>query len=203
MNVTKLSPRNVKRLGLIVVLLVVLIIAVEGSLTLLRRREVRAAISIESGLPTPTQTPVGHVPTPTAEGATPEPAITALLMTDDGSVLVRVNWMYNIGPRFPLTTIHALAVDGRSQIVASDQWQIDCGNSTLTCEGSTLLTLRFGVKVAPTGTPATATPATTPLPTNDGRWPIGEYSIVVTRTYLGFDPVEVTRERVVIAPSQP
>lgn len=203
MNVTKASPFNAKRLGVIAVLLIVLIIAFEGSLTLLRRREVRASISVESRLPTRTPTPVGQVATPMPEGAPPEPTISALLMTDEGSVLVRVNWAYSIGPRFPLTTIHALAVNGSDQIVSSDRWQINCGDSTLSCDGTTLLMLRFGVKAAPTGTPATATPASTPGTPNDGRWPRGEYTIIVTRAYQGFDPVEVTRERVVIASSQP
>lgn len=193
---------DAKRLSLIALLLVIAILAVEGSLALLRRRDVMAAIRVESLLPTPTATPPGQQPTATPEGTTtPDPQITALLMSDDGRVLVDVRWAYNIGPRFPQTYIRAMAIDQNQRVVASDGLVINCGSATLTCDGNQRLTLRYGARAAEfEATTSPGTPPALPTPTSaEVRWPAGEYQVLVTRAYQGFAEVQVSRQMLFVS----
>ena len=185
---------DAKRLGLIALLLVILIIGIEGTLTLLRKRDVSASITVVSQRPTATPTVLGQVP---PNGATPDPFAVGLIMTDDGSVVVKATWAYSIGPRFPQTTIRALAFDKDNQVVASASQFVDCSSSTLSCDGTTTLTLRYG-ELAQPDSATTRTPAPPPAATT-GRWPLGDYTILVTRAYEGFNAVDVAREKITVA----
>ncbi|MBX3063115.1 MAG: hypothetical protein KF726_09070 [Anaerolineae bacterium] len=181
-----LTPRTLAIIGVVGVLLV---IGIEGTLTLLRKRIITASISVESDLPTPTPTPTGA---PTQEG-TPDPQLSALTMGADGIVIAEVTWNYAIGPRFPVTIVHASALDSQNQVVASDQHVIDCGRDTLSCAGTITFRLLYGV-IADTS--ATGTPAPTPTST---EWSPGTYTVLITRAYVGFNAVEVARENIFVA----
>jgi hypothetical protein len=182
---------DAKRLGIIALFLVILVIGIEGTLTLLRKRDVSASISVVSQRPTATPTVLGQ-----ANGATPDPLTVGLIMTDDGSVVVRATWAYSIGPRFPQTTIRALALDKDNQVVASASQFVDCSASTLSCDGNAVLSLRYGEMAQP-DSETTRTPQPTPSAT--GRWPLGDYTILVTRAYEGFNAVDVAREKITVA----
>lgn len=185
---------DAKRLGLIALLLVILIIGIEGTLTLLRKRDVSASIAVVSQRPTATPTPLGQV-----SDATLDPATVGLIMTDDGNVVVTATWAYSIGPRFPQTTIRAIAFDQANEIVASASQFVDCSASTLNCDGTTVLTLRYGEMAQPDSA-TTRTPQPTLSATiAAGRWPLGTYTILVTRAYEGFNAVDVARENIVVA----
>jgi hypothetical protein len=186
---------DAKRGGIIALILVIAVIGIEGTLTLLRKRDVSASITVVSLRPTATPTPLGQVP----QNGTPDPATVGMIMSDDGSVVVNVQWAYNIGPRFPQTTIRAVALDAANNTVASASQFVDCGNNTLDCSGNSVLTLRYGELAAEQSIPTiTATPTTVEAP-SAGRWPLGEYTVLVTRAYEGFSAVEVKRDKIVVA----
>ena len=187
---------DAKRGGVIALILVVLVIGIEGTLTLLRKRDVSASISVVSLRPTATPTSLGHAQ---PNGATPDPVTVGLIMTDDGNVIVNATWAYSIGPRFPQTVIRAVAIDQNTQVVASASQFVDCSSSTLSCDGKAVLTLQYGVLAQP-DSQTRRTPVPTATATlSTGRWPLGEYTILVTRAYEGFDAVEVAREKIVVA----
>ena len=61
---------DAKRAGLLALILVVIVFCIEGTLTLLRKRDVSASISVMSQRPTRTPTPIGAgIPL----SATPDP----------------------------------------------------------------------------------------------------------------------------------
>lgn len=182
-----LTPRTLAIIGAVGVLLV---IGIEGTLTVLRKRIVTAAITVQSDLPTPTPTPTGA---PTQEG-TPDPQLSALTMDADGTVIAEVTWNYSIGPRFPVTVVHASALDSQNQVVASDQQVIDCGQNTLSCEGTISFELHYGV-IADSAA-GTSTPEPTPT---SSAWTPGTYTVLVTRAYVGFNAVEVARQNIYVA----
>ncbi|MBX3082766.1 MAG: hypothetical protein KF716_14095 [Anaerolineae bacterium] len=187
---------DAKRGGLIALVLVILVLGIEGTLTLLRKRDVSASIAVVSLRPTATLTPVGRA---LPSDATPDPATVGLIMTDDGSVVVNIMWAYNIGPRFPQTILRAVALDKESQVVASASQFVDCSGSTLDCNGNAVLTLRYG-EMAPPDNATTHTPVPTASATlSTGHWPLGEYTVLVTRAYEGFSAVEVARDKIVVA----
>ena len=187
---------DAKRGGVIALILVVLVIGVEGTLTLLRKRDVSASISVVSLRPTATPTPIGQAQ---PNGATPDSVTVGPIMTDDGNVIVNAAWAYSIGPRFPQTVLRAVAIDSNNQVVASASQFVDCSSSTLSCDGTAVLTLQYGILAQPDSR-TTRTPVPTATATlSAGRWPLGEYTILVTRAYEGFDAVEVAREKIVVA----
>lgn len=172
-----------KRVGLWILLIAGGIFSVELTLSILRTRSVDAAIRIEG------TAPVEVAPTGESGGAAiPESGqAPALALAPDGSVLVDLTWTYRIGPRFPMTTLRAEAVDEGGQVVAAQTHTLDCGSNTLDCSGSTMLRLRYGV----------TTEAGNAVP-----WPVGTYSIQVTRTDAGFKATPVLTRPVVVAASQ-
>jgi hypothetical protein len=178
-------------------LLVVFILLLEGSLTILRRRELTAAINVTSSLPTRTPTPTG-----TWQTGTPAPINTNLEMTPDGQVLVNLRWAYRIGPRFPRTIIRVQALNEGSIVVASANYLVNCGTEALLCEGSSTVALRFGVRVDVTPTPtsgpsAAGTPSSTPSVADQG-WKTGTYTIEVLRSDEGFAPTQVSRQTIYV-----
>lgn len=171
----------VKRIGLIFVVAVVAVIVIEGALSILRSRDITAIVSVDGP-------PVENLPTAEASaGATPDPAaVTALIMSDKGNVLVEVGWVYRIGPKFARTLIRAEAINDKKEVVAAEEFTVDCGTATLQCEGSTILTLNFGRL-----TTATAEPVS-------GEWSAGEYTIRVTRAFAGLATAIVTEQTVIV-----
>jgi hypothetical protein len=112
-------------------------------------------------------------------------------MTGDGRVLVDIVWNYRIGPRFPATTVRAVAMNKDQQVVAAATQTFDCGSEPLNCTGKLSLMLTYGTL---TGTPA---PDTTPIPPGSA-WPVGSYNVVVTRAFTGLASVEVTRQSILV-----
>lgn len=181
---------NPRTAGLLIGLLVLVILLFEGSLALLRTRDVRASVSVQSNIPTATPTPrlVGQ---PTF---TPDPLAASLRMTGDGRVLVDIDWSFRIGPRFPATTVRAVALTDDQRVVASAEYTFDCGSEPLNCTGKNTLTLTYGTLSEADGTP---TPGVTPIPPGS-EWPVGSYTVVVTRAFTGLADVEVSRQSILV-----
>jgi hypothetical protein len=168
-----------KRLGIAAVLIAGLVIGIEGMLTLLRQWNVAAKIEAHNPLSpsaAATATAVAAALSPEAAAAL---ADSTLMLGPDGTVVVQVNWDYRIGPRFPTTIVQAEALDASSKIVASTKYTIDCGSSSLQCDGATPISLEYGV-IDTKGTRS--------------AWPPGTYTIRVTRAYVGYSP-KVVSER--------
>lgn len=167
-----------KRLGIAAILVAGLVIGIEGTLTLLRQWNVAATIEVQdSQSPTVSATATAIAALPTADGAGPAANSSTLLIGPEGTLLVRVNWDYRIGPRFPTTVVQAEVLDGQSKIVSSSKHSIDCSSSSLQCDGTVPMSLEFGV-VDKKGTRS--------------AWPPGEYTIRVTRSYIGYSPKVIT-----------
>jgi len=88
------------------------------------------------------------------------------------TLVTTIQWTYRIGPRFPVTTIRAAVQDESGKTVAATSHTIQCGSDALSCVGDTPLALTFGV-VDGAGTAT--------------QWPIGRYTVTVTRTYAGVE----------------
>ncbi len=162
-------------LGCFTVVVIVCIFSIEGTLALLRQRNVEATLEIQNAAgvtatPTPEPTPGG------AAQSTPAPGSNVLTMAVDETLVVHVHWDYRIGPRFPDTTIQAIAQDSNNQIVASNSYMIQCGAETINCSGDQRLPLNFGVKDS-SGTAA--------------NWPAGTYTVVVTSAIADLKPTQL------------
>jgi hypothetical protein len=168
-----------KRLGIAAILVAGLVIGIEGTLTVLRQWNVAAKIEAHN----PQSPSVSATATAIAASLSKEEATAlasaTLVIGPDGTVLVRVNWDYRIGPRFPMTVVQVEALDQSSKIVALTKYTIDCGTSSLQCDGTTPISLEHGV-VDKKGTRS--------------AWPPGDYTIRVTRAYVGYTP-KVVSER--------
>ncbi len=155
-----------KRLGLAVIVVAAMIFGTESVLALLRQRNVTVVIEVKDQQP--------NAPTP---DAAPPDRSGGMTIKPDSALVARVAWDYKIGPRFPETIVHANVTDrATGKIVASGEYKINCGTETLNCGGMTPVPLDFGVE------------------NNQGTraaWPVGDYTVQVTRTFVGFKPVSL------------
>lgn len=175
----------VKRLGLLTVLAIIFVFSIEGILTLLRQRNLDVTIYVTDANGNALNVTQASTQTP-EPGATPKPASTQLILKPENSLWVRVGWMYHIGPRFPETLINADVFDKDGQVVASNSYKIDCGSASLDCTGDYPLSLDYGV--------------TTGADRQKERkpWAIGEYTVQVSRTYVGFNPAVIKRQTILV-----
>jgi len=164
-----------KRAGLLAAILFILIIGIEGTLSLVRQRNLYFEFRTEGTQPAlaglPTATP-GPSPVPggnTAAGTSNAPAAGSIIISTDGAVLIDMSWDYRIGPRFPITRVRAQVATKVGDPVASGVFTIDCGTETLSCKGNHTFSLRFGLV---DGQPA---------PSEQKPWPVGEYVLRLTR----------------------
>lgn len=159
----KLDP---KRAGLIAFLLITFILILEITLSALRNRTIEIAFRVEGEIPQAAAAP----------NATPAPgqapAQDVLFLAPSSALVTTVQWTYRIGPRFPVTTIRATVQDEGGNTVAAASHTIQCGADALSCVGDTPLALAFGV-IDGAGSAA--------------QWPIGRYTVTVTRTYSGVE----------------
>ncbi len=159
----KIDP---KRAGLIAFVLIAFILTLEITLSALRNRTIEIVFHVEGEIPQ-----VAAVPEATP--APDQPTATEVLFIGPSSTLVTtIQWTYHIGPRFPVTTIRAAVQDESGKTVAATSHTIQCGSDALSCVGDTPLALTFGV-VDGAGTAT--------------QWPIGRYTVTVTRTYAGVE----------------
>ncbi len=163
-----------KRLGLLAILVVGLVLGMESFLALIRQRTVNVTLQLQDS----TSTASASAGTP----ATPDPTKT-LSMLPDGTVLALINWNYHIGPRFPLTKVHAVVLDNQQKPVASDDYQIDCGTETIDCTGSATLSLNYGILEKAGSKTA---------------WPTGTYTVQVTRAYGDLTPTQIVQQTIQI-----
>lgn len=164
---------SVKRLGLPIALLVVAILSIEVTLTALRQRQIDVIFSVSSAALTTTDSEAS------AERDADDPV---LVLAPDGELTVTVAWSYQIGPRFPTTTVRARVQDERGQTVAEESLSITCKNA-LGCSGSQALALRYGVRAEGD---------------QESDWAIGRYVVQVTRAYSGQEPVEISSRRLTV-----
>ncbi len=170
---------KIRILSIAVLVVALAIFVVEGTLAQLRQRTLAITIEITDAQGKITSTLVAPTSAETPTSA-PDAAPRTVSMKPDNSLRARVAWDYRIGPRFQVTVIHAeVSRNDTNEVVASDDYTIDCGSAPLQCQGSTILLLDFAVK----GDQGTRAP-----------WPTGDYTLRVTRTYIGFKPVPVTSQ---------
>jgi hypothetical protein len=162
----------VKRLGLPIALLIAAVLSIEIGLTALRQRQIDVTFAVHgTALATADAKPV--------EREADEPV---LVLTPNSILTVTVAWSYQIGPRFPTTTVRAHVQDERGQTVAEDSMSITCQNA-LGCSGTQELALRYGVR-AEGG--------------QESAWALGRYVVRVTRAYSGQEPVEISSRRLTV-----
>src|SRR5512138_2607919 len=96
------------RIGILLVVVVGLVVAVEGTLAAMRQRNLFFSVELRDS------TGVINTPRATGQAATPRPGSTpdnaVLNLPTDGSVVVNARWDYKIGPTFPRTELVAEAV---------------------------------------------------------------------------------------------
>lgn len=169
-----------KRAGLLLVIACAGILGIELALSVLRQRVIAVEVRPEGPLPAvEVQTQPGNgaaIPEVGAEG------VGSVRIAPEGGVSVDITWTYRIGPRFPVTTIRAEIVDDQGQTVASEAYTFECVGDSLNCAGQRAFTLRYGVREGQ----GAAQP-----------WPVGSYSLQVTRTYQG-----ARAERLTVRPVQ-
>ncbi|MCC7207676.1 MAG: hypothetical protein IT323_10230 [Anaerolineae bacterium] len=177
---------SVRRLAIIAVVLAVSIFGIELGLSVLRQRTIDVVVRVEG--------PPSSVASEAVAGnATPMPgepasAVGSLLVSPPGIVIVDVAWRYRIGPRFPVTTLRAEISDGAGVVVASDELTITCETAgSLQCDGDQPLTLRFGSLDAGAGGDTAS------------LWPVGEYTLRVTRAFAGISPATLVNRPVIVA----
>lgn len=171
----KIDP---KRAGLIAFGLVALILVIEVTLSALRVRAIDISFRVDGERP-PT---AAQNPTPAPDQPTgPE----TLYLAPSSDLVMEVRWTYTIGPRFPVTTIRAEMHDDAGKMVSAASHVITCGESALQCEGDTPVTLAFGV-VNGAG--------------QDAQWPVGRYTVTVTRAYAGVSgsPVQLVQRSIAV-----
>jgi hypothetical protein len=163
-----------KRLGLIAFVMALLVFGTEGVLALLRQRTITVLVTLLDS-----QSPAATAAAANSSGPATPPAVSTLqTMLPDGTVLAQITWNYHIGPRFPVTNIHAVVLDNQQHPVASDAYQIDCGADTIDCSGSYTLSLDYGI-LEKTGTHT--------------LWPLGDYTLQITRAYGDLKATEIER----------
>ncbi len=151
-------------LSAITVALVIVVFSAEGILTVLRVRSISATVQVQgSSAPALVAT--------AAVGAASN--VSTLTIAPSNSLDVTVIWDYRIGPRFPDTLIHLEAIDQNNEVVAADDYKITCADATLTCAGTQILSLTFGVKTPDDKKKARA------------NWPEGSFTLRGTWIYAG------------------
>lgn len=174
---------NVRRLGMIAAVLAVSIFGVELTLSVLRQRSIDINVRAEGPPPSVSGAAVEGVAAPAPGEARSDAG--SLLVSPGGAVVVDVAWRYRIGPRFPVTTLRAEITDSAGRIIAAGQFTIDCeGAGSLQCEGQQPLSLRFGAQDGGG---------------ESGPWPIGAYTLRVTRAYAGIAPMTLVDRPVIVA----
>lgn len=174
---------NIRRLGIIAAVLAVSILGAELTLSVLRQRDIDIAVRLDGPPPRAANAAVEGETTP-APGDE-QSAVGSLLVSPEAAVVVDITWRYRIGPRFPITTLRAEISDGAGEIVSADEFTIDCASAdSLQCDGAEPLTLRFGAL--------------------DGEgeaaaWPIGAYTLRVTRAFAGIAPATLVDRPVIVA----
>jgi hypothetical protein len=174
-----MSGVTIKRLGLAVVVVGVLVFGAEGILSLLRQRNIDVIVQVADS------TAASATPAATSELSSSEAKPHVLAISPPGGVEILVRWNYRIGPRFPITVVRAEALDNNQQIVASDTFTIDCGNATLDCSGEHSLALYFRVKDSQG---------------QRGLWPLGDYVLRITRAYADLSPAVLKTQPFEVAP---
>jgi hypothetical protein len=172
-----MSVVTIKRLGLAVVVVGMLVFGAEGILSVLRQRTIDVIVQVADS--------ASATPAATREPSSPEAQPRVLTISPLGGVEILVRWDYRIGPRFPITIIRAEALDSNQQVVASDTFKIDCGNATLACRGEHPLALYFRVKDSQG---------------QRGLWPLGDYVLRVTRAYADLSPAVLKTQPFQVAP---
>jgi hypothetical protein len=174
---------NIRRLGIIAVVLAVSIFGVELALSVLRERSISINVRAEGTPPSVASAAVeGDAPPAPGEA---QSDVGSLLVSPQGAVVVDIVWRYRIGPRFPITTLRAEVADGEGQIVAAEQFTIDCaGSGSMQCDGEMPLILRFGVRDGEG---------------EAGAWPVGAFTLRVMRTYAGIAPTTLVDRPVIVA----
>jgi hypothetical protein len=196
----------IRRLSLVAIVLTIFVFGTEATLARLRQRAVSVSLSVvkASGAAAGTPVSVNSLLTPTVEvtvettdsatslvtstpdaqsGATPIPTLapTPAILTigPNDQLRVTVDWRYEIGPRFPHTTIFVTAIiDGRS--VGDGQVRIDCGTAVFNCEGEQAVTLVYTVPDVGGGNGV-----------QQVAWPVGDYQLVVDRSDAGLAPLRI------------
>jgi hypothetical protein len=163
---------SVKHLGLPIALLIVAVLSIEIGLTALRQRQIDVTFAVHGAAQAAADSEA-------AEREVNEPV---LVLAPDGALTVTVAWSYQIGPRFPTTTVHARVQDERGQTVAEDSMSITCQNA-LGCSGTQELALRYGVRAEGD---------------QQAEWALGRYVVQVTRAYSGQEPVEISSRRLTV-----
>jgi hypothetical protein len=164
---------SVKHLGLPIAILIVAVLTIEIGLTVLRQRQIDVTFAVHSAALTAADSEAA------LERDADEPM---LVLTPDGELIVTVAWSYQIGPRFPTTTVHARVQDERGQTVAEESLSITCKNA-LGCSGTQELALRYGVRAEGD---------------QEADWALGRYVVQVTRAYSGQAPVEISSRRLTV-----
>lgn len=179
-----------KRLGLILVLLVGLLLASEGTLAILRHWDVAVTFRAD-GLIAPADTPTPVATNMPGSAATPQATVSSavsndMLLKPGGTLYADIAWNYRIGPRFPKTTIRAEVLDADKTVVAMQQNAFMCDpSSSLQCSGNFTLTLKFGLK----DQQGTST-----------DWLPGSYTLQVSRNYEGLTPVWLATQTFRVGP---
>src|SRR5579871_2633634 len=93
-------------LGCFVLIVIVAIFGIEGTLAVMRQRNVYVTLEVQSPGVAATGTPFA-TPTP-VPGATPDPKLAVILVAPDQTLLIHAKWDYRIGPRFPDTLVHEI-----------------------------------------------------------------------------------------------
>lgn len=157
-----------KRLAVAVVVMVVIVFGSESVLALLRHWtiDVETQVTDAAGLVvTPDATVDASVTATPGPTPTPQPFTS---LKPDQHLNVDVTWDYRIGPRFPLTVVHADVLrESDDAIVTSGDYKIDCGTAALSCSGSTKFSL---------------------FPKDGNPWQVGDYVLTLTRAYAGLNP---------------
>jgi len=174
----------VKRLGVLIFVLVIVVFGTEATLARLRRRDVTVHVSVNAALaPTPVGTLIGTAipatatPDPLTPTLTPTPGPLILNVSPADQVIVDVQWDYSIGPRFPHTVIHASAlISGRD--VADGEVRIDCGTAAMSCKGSQQIALRYTIPDVGSGSQQIG-------------WPPGDYKVAIDRSEGGLTPLRI------------
>jgi hypothetical protein len=171
-----------KRIGLAAIIVGVLVFGAESILALLRQRNIYVTVQAQESAS------AVSTPAATIEPATrSDPNANALSISPLGGVQLAVKWEYRIGPGFPITVVHAEALDSTQQVVAEDTFTIDCGAASLECNGEHLLSLYYHVRDA------------------KGQripWPISDFLLHITRTYAGLNPVLILNQPFRVEPQQ-
>ena len=177
-------------LGILVIIMIVLVFSAESILAIMRVRTVDVTVDVvdsRSGA-VATQEPTASLPA-TAQATDqgqPKAQSAVLTIRPSNALVVHVHWDYRIGPRFPQTIVYAEVLDQSNVAIVTDQYTIDCGSETLNCGGNDDLRLDY------TGPPAQGKSPDQYAAHVD--WPEGDYTLHVTRTYVGLKPQDLVND---------